>query len=116
MHSLGIKKIHAALKVLVKEMEAGGPGGEAMPAARSAEEAAAAEKAKARAEAAKKAEAERKEDAAAAADVASGRGLTLSLTERFGCRPADLFDALTSVPRLSAITLSKVCGGGVGHS
>ena len=94
----------AQIKAWVKEMAAGGPGGEGPSGGEGAKQAkAGGEEAAAKAKAARAArdaeERERKKQ------EASGTR-TITLTERFFCRPADIFEALTVAGRVKAYTQS----------
>ena len=91
----GLPRVRAAVAAWVREMQAGGPAaGAAAPSAEAAPPPAAA---KAKPAAAKP---------ALPAEPVDGKA-TIKLTERFYCRPMDLFEALTVTGRVRAFTQSE---------
>jgi activator of HSP90 ATPase len=100
----GVAKVRAAVATWVKEMAAGGPGGaSAAPQAVAGGDTAAPKAAE------KQASGDVKKPSAAAAPPPSAEAhgfATITLTERFYCRPADIFEALTHPGRVRAFTQS----------
>mmetsp|Transcript_40416 Transcript_40416/g.49019 ORF Transcript_40416/g.49019 Transcript_40416/m.49019 type:complete len:346 (+) Transcript_40416:128-1165(+) len=90
----GKKLIVEKMKVWQKELEAGGPGGDGPAPAPAAPKPAAA------AAAAPAPAAEKKKEKS----KMSGR--TIKLTEKFYCRPIDIFGVMTDVPRIQTFTQS----------
>ena len=102
VQKFGVPKVRAAVKQWVKDMASGGPGGAAAAAAASTA-AAAAPPAKASASVPASAQ---KEAAPETKKQEKAGFATITLTERFYCRPADIFEALTHPGRVRAFTQS----------
>jgi len=94
MRTKGLPKLHAALREFVKEMAAGGPGGDAPADAEAAASAPVAEKK------------EKTAREAFRSAPLSKTSHTITLTERFYCRPQDVMDALTDPRRVAHFTQS----------
>ena len=105
-----VPKILLGMRTFVREMAAGGPGGDAPASAESAASAEAARES-ARAEAAAKEKSTRSDKHA----PLSQKNHTIRITENFYCRPRDICEALMDVNRVQHFTRSRASGlGGVG--
>ena len=99
----GVAKVRAAVAIWVKEMAAGGPGGAAAAPQAPGGDSAAPKAAEKQASG----DAKKAPSTAAAPPSADAHGVaTITLTERFYCRPADIFEALTHPGRVRAFTQS----------
>jgi activator of HSP90 ATPase len=103
----GLRAVRAAVATWVKEMAAGGPGGAGPGADAGSAAAGAAPPAAGAAAAAGKPAAGASASALPRREEGPGDTHTIRMEERFYCRPADIFEALTHPGRVRAFTQSE---------
>lgn len=100
MRKIGLPKLYAGIREFVKELAAGGPGGDAPDPKDGAAKPDAAK------DAAKDSKAEKSAKEAYKSAPLSKKAHTIKLTERFYCRPQDVLDCLTDPGRVRHFTQS----------